>query len=57
MIVSLWVAVGATLYPPTAKAMGVLPSSAAAGCAGPAANASGLLGPLLLANASSGAAR
>ncbi|XP_070272503.1 sodium/iodide cotransporter [Myotis yumanensis] len=56
LIVSLWVAVGATLYPPTAKAMGVLPSSAA-GCAGPAANASGLLGPLLLANASSGAAR
>nr|KAF6350181.1 solute carrier family 5 member 5 [Myotis myotis] len=44
------------MYPPTAKAMGVLPSSAAA-CAGPAANASGLLGPLLLANASSGAAR
>ncbi|XP_036170744.1 sodium/iodide cotransporter isoform X3 [Myotis myotis] len=56
LIVSLWVAVGATMYPPTAKAMGVLPSSAAA-CAGPAANASGLLGPLLLANASSGAAR
>ncbi|XP_059552234.1 sodium/iodide cotransporter isoform X2 [Myotis daubentonii] len=56
LIVSLWVAVGATLYPPAAKAMGVLPSSAA-GCAGPAANASGLLGPLLLANASSGAAR
>ncbi|XP_016066291.1 PREDICTED: sodium/iodide cotransporter, partial [Miniopterus natalensis] len=53
-LLSLWVAVGATLYPPSAKSMGALPSSAAA-CAGPSANASGLLGPLLLANASSGA--
>ncbi|XP_036306172.1 sodium/iodide cotransporter isoform X2 [Pipistrellus kuhlii] len=56
LVVSLWVAVGATLYPPTAKSMGVLPASAA-GCAGPSANASGLLGPLLLANASGGATR
>lgn len=56
MVVSLWVAVGATLYLPTAKTMGVLPSSAA-GCTGPSANASGLLGPLLVANASSGATR
>ncbi|XP_054572789.1 sodium/iodide cotransporter isoform X1 [Eptesicus fuscus] len=56
LIVSLWVAVGATLYPPTARTMGVLPSSAA-GCAGPAANASGLLGRLLIANASGAATR
>ncbi|XP_045709323.1 sodium/iodide cotransporter [Phyllostomus hastatus] len=58
LTLSLWVAVGTTLYPPTAKSMGVLPSSAA-GCAGPSANASasGLLGPLLAASASSGAPR
>ncbi|XP_036997902.2 sodium/iodide cotransporter isoform X1 [Artibeus jamaicensis] len=58
LTLSLWVAVGTTLYPPTAKSTGVLPSSAA-GCAGPSANASasGLLGPLLTANASSGAPR
>ncbi|XP_045051761.1 sodium/iodide cotransporter [Desmodus rotundus] len=58
LTLSLWVAVGTTLYPPTAKSMGVLPSSAA-GCARPSANASasGLLGPLLAANASSGAPR
>ncbi|XP_058419701.1 sodium/iodide cotransporter isoform X3 [Diceros bicornis minor] len=48
---SLWVAVGAALYPPSAQSMGVLTSSAA-GCAQPSANASGLPGPLLAANAS-----
>ncbi|XP_019497331.1 PREDICTED: sodium/iodide cotransporter isoform X1 [Hipposideros armiger] len=53
---SLWVAVGATLYPPSAQSMGVLPSSAA-GCAEPSANTSGLLGPLLAINTSSGASR
>ncbi|OWK11959.1 hypothetical protein Celaphus_00002979 [Cervus elaphus hippelaphus] len=51
LALSLWVAVGATLYPPSAQSMGVLPSSAA-GCAVPSANASGLLDPLLTANAS-----
>ncbi|KAM7140626.1 sodium/iodide cotransporter [Molossus nigricans] len=56
LLFSLWVAVGATLYPPKAKSMGVLPSSAA-GCAGPSANASGFLGPLLIANDSSGPTR
>ncbi|KAM8763689.1 sodium/iodide cotransporter [Rhynchonycteris naso] len=56
LTISLWVAVGATLYPPKAKSMGVLPSSAA-GCVGPSANASGLLGPLLITSASSGAPR
>ncbi|XP_039099194.1 sodium/iodide cotransporter isoform X2 [Hyaena hyaena] len=40
---SLWVAVGATLYPPSAQSLGVLPSSATDGCAVPSANASGLL--------------
>lgn len=53
---SLWVAVGATLYPPSAQSMGVLPSSAA-GCPEPSANTSGLLGPLLAINISSGASR
>nr|XP_031293465.1 sodium/iodide cotransporter isoform X3 [Camelus dromedarius] len=52
LALSLWVAVGATLYPPSAQSMGVLPSSAA-GCAVPSANASGFLDPLLAANASS----
>uniref|UniRef100_A0A8C2NJS2 Solute carrier family 5 member 5 n=1 Tax=Capra hircus TaxID=9925 RepID=A0A8C2NJS2_CAPHI len=52
LALSLWVAVGATLYPPSAQSMGVLPSSAS-GCAVPSANASGLLDPLLTANASS----
>ncbi|XP_066206325.1 sodium/iodide cotransporter isoform X2 [Saccopteryx leptura] len=56
LTISLWVAVGATLYPPKAESMGVLPSSAA-GCAGPSANASGLLGSLLITSASSGAPR
>ncbi|XP_036884768.1 sodium/iodide cotransporter isoform X3 [Sturnira hondurensis] len=58
LTLSLWVAMGTTLYPPTAKSTGVLPSSAA-GCAGPSANAStsGLLGPILATNASSGAPR
>ncbi|XP_004384561.1 sodium/iodide cotransporter [Trichechus manatus latirostris] len=51
---SLWVAVGATLYPPSEQSMGVLPTSAA-GCAASPANASGLLGRLLASNASSGA--
>ncbi|XP_073076224.1 sodium/iodide cotransporter isoform X3 [Manis javanica] len=48
---SLWVAVGAALYPPSAQSMGVLLSSAA-NCAAPSANASGLLGPLLTTNTS-----
>ncbi|XP_057346106.1 sodium/iodide cotransporter isoform X5 [Manis pentadactyla] len=48
---SLWVAVGAALYPPSAQSMGVLLSSAA-NCAAPSANASGLLGPLLATNTS-----
>ncbi|XP_075857352.1 sodium/iodide cotransporter [Microcebus murinus] len=48
LALSLWVAVGATLYPPSAQTMGVLPSSAAR-CPAPSANASGLPGPLLLA--------
>nr|XP_031545288.1 sodium/iodide cotransporter isoform X3 [Vicugna pacos] len=52
LALSLWVAVGATLYPPSAQSMGVLPSSAA-GCAVLSANASGFLDPLLAANASS----
>ncbi|XP_004423022.1 PREDICTED: sodium/iodide cotransporter [Ceratotherium simum simum] len=54
LALSLWVAVGAALYPPSAQSMGVLTSSAA-GCAQPSANASGLPGPLLAANASGGA--
>ncbi|XP_070442682.1 sodium/iodide cotransporter [Equus przewalskii] len=54
LALSLWVAVGAALYPPSAQSMGVLTSSAA-GCAEPPANASSLLGPLLAANASGGA--
>uniref|UniRef100_A0A9L0I4D4 Solute carrier family 5 member 5 n=1 Tax=Equus asinus TaxID=9793 RepID=A0A9L0I4D4_EQUAS len=54
LALSLWVAVGAALYPPSAQSMGVLKSSAA-GCGEPPANASGLLGPLLAANASGGA--
>nr|XP_012591094.1 sodium/iodide cotransporter [Microcebus murinus] len=57
LALSLWVAVGATLYPPSAQTMGVLPSSAAR-CLAPSANASGLPGPLLPAaqalNSSSG---
>ncbi|XP_039723765.1 sodium/iodide cotransporter isoform X4 [Pteropus medius] len=56
LALSLWVAVGATLYPPSAQSMGVLPSSVA-GCAVLSANASGVLGPLLASNASSGAPR
>ncbi|XP_069915086.1 sodium/iodide cotransporter [Oryctolagus cuniculus] len=53
LVLSLWVAVGATLYPPSAQMMGVLPSSAA-DCAAPSANASGFPAPLLAANASGG---
>ncbi|ELW67165.1 Sodium/iodide cotransporter [Tupaia chinensis] len=52
LLLSLWVAVGATLYPPSAQSMGVL-SSSAAGCAAPAANASDLLDRLLAINSSS----
>ncbi|XP_036022484.1 sodium/iodide cotransporter isoform X2 [Onychomys torridus] len=48
LAVSLWVAVGATLYPPGEHIMGVLPTSAA-GCT----NASVLMGPPGAANASS----
>ncbi|XP_062035427.1 sodium/iodide cotransporter-like [Lepus europaeus] len=53
LVLSLWVAVGATLYPPSAQMMGVLPSSAA-DCGAPSANASGFPYPLLAANASGG---
>ncbi|KAK7805143.1 hypothetical protein U0070_004269 [Myodes glareolus] len=49
LAVSLWVALGATLYPPGEQIMGVLPTSAA-GCT----NASLLMGPPGAANASSG---
>nr|XP_019592283.1 PREDICTED: sodium/iodide cotransporter isoform X1 [Rhinolophus sinicus] len=56
LALSLWVAVGSTLYPPSAQSMGVLPSSAA-GCAESSANASDLLGPLFAPNASSEAPR
>ncbi|XP_037673829.1 sodium/iodide cotransporter [Choloepus didactylus] len=45
LALALWVALGATVYPPSAQIMGVLPTSAA-GCSGPAANASlGALSP------------
>ncbi|XP_058148801.1 LOW QUALITY PROTEIN: sodium/iodide cotransporter [Dasypus novemcinctus] len=46
LALSLWVAVGASVYPPSAQSMGVLPTSTA-GC-----NASGLLGAPPAANAS-----
>uniref|UniRef100_A0A8I5Y1G6 Solute carrier family 5 member 5 n=1 Tax=Rattus norvegicus TaxID=10116 RepID=A0A8I5Y1G6_RAT len=49
LAVSLWVAVGATLYPPGEQTMGVLPTSAA-GCT----NDSVLLGPPGATNASNG---
>ncbi|KAM6216844.1 sodium/iodide cotransporter [Rhynchocyon petersi] len=49
---SLWVAVGSTLYPPSEQTMGVLPTSAA-GCVMSPTNASDLLGPMLTSNASS----
>ncbi|XP_025845435.1 sodium/iodide cotransporter isoform X1 [Vulpes vulpes] len=52
LVLSLWVAVGATLYPPSIQSLGVLPSSAA-GCAVPSANASDLTGLLLANNTSS----
>ncbi|XP_006749640.1 sodium/iodide cotransporter [Leptonychotes weddellii] len=52
LALSLWVAVGATLYPPSTQSLGVLPSSAA-GCVVPSANSSGLLGQLLATNTSS----
>ncbi|XP_004595851.1 sodium/iodide cotransporter [Ochotona princeps] len=56
LVVSLWVAVGATLYPPSAPMMGVLPSSAADCAATSWANASssGSLDSLLAANTSTG---
>ncbi|XP_044109870.1 sodium/iodide cotransporter isoform X3 [Neovison vison] len=52
MALSLWVAVGATLYPPSTQSLGVLPSSAD-GCVMPSANASEFLGQLLATNTSS----
>lgn len=52
LAVSLWVALGATLYPPGEQIMGVLPTSAA-GCI----NASLLMGPPGAANTSSGVPR
>ncbi|XP_013362734.1 PREDICTED: sodium/iodide cotransporter [Chinchilla lanigera] len=48
---SLWVALGATLYPPSEQTMGVLPSSAA-GCVVPSSNASVLLDSLPTLNSS-----
>uniref|UniRef100_G1R1S4 Solute carrier family 5 member 5 n=1 Tax=Nomascus leucogenys TaxID=61853 RepID=G1R1S4_NOMLE len=47
LALSLWVALGATLYPPSEQTMRVLPSSAA-GCVALSVNASGLLDPALL---------
>nr|XP_039322617.1 LOW QUALITY PROTEIN: sodium/iodide cotransporter [Saimiri boliviensis boliviensis] len=44
LALSLWVALGATLYPPSEQTMRVLPSSAAR-CVALSANASGLLDP------------
>nr|XP_054106380.1 sodium/iodide cotransporter isoform X2 [Callithrix jacchus] len=44
LTLSLWVALGATLYPPSEQTMRVLPSSAAR-CVALSANASGLLDP------------
>ncbi|XP_006876352.1 PREDICTED: sodium/iodide cotransporter [Chrysochloris asiatica] len=52
LALSLWVAVGASLYPPSEQTMGVLPTSAA-GCEELPSNASSLLGPVLTFNASS----
>uniref|UniRef100_A0A2K6TLB7 Solute carrier family 5 member 5 n=1 Tax=Saimiri boliviensis boliviensis TaxID=39432 RepID=A0A2K6TLB7_SAIBB len=57
LALSLWVALGATLYPPSEQTMRVLPSSAAR-CVALSANASGLLDPSRLpANDSSRAPR
>ncbi|PNJ28496.1 sodium/iodide cotransporter [Pongo abelii] len=47
LALSLWVALGATLYPPSEQTMRVLPSSAAR-CVALSVNASGLLDPALL---------
>ncbi|XP_046293225.1 sodium/iodide cotransporter isoform X2 [Marmota monax] len=52
LALSLWVAMGATLYPPSAQIMGVLPSSTY-GCGTLSANASDLLELTLTTNASS----
>lgn len=52
LVLSLWVALGATLYPPSAQSMGVLPSSAA-GCMMPSANVSDFLSVPFTANMSS----
>nr|XP_040146219.1 sodium/iodide cotransporter isoform X2 [Ictidomys tridecemlineatus] len=52
LALSLWVAMGATLYPPSAQIMGVLPSSTH-GCETLSANASDLLELTLATNASS----
>ncbi|XP_037360305.1 sodium/iodide cotransporter [Talpa occidentalis] len=51
LALSLWVALGATLYPPSAQSMGVLPSSATS-CRVPSANASSLLSVPLTVNVS-----
>uniref|UniRef100_A0A452RVD7 Solute carrier family 5 member 5 n=1 Tax=Ursus americanus TaxID=9643 RepID=A0A452RVD7_URSAM len=53
LALSLWVAVGATLYPPSTQSLGVLPSSAA-DCVVHSANASGPLDPLLATNTTRG---
>ncbi|XP_060038308.1 sodium/iodide cotransporter [Erinaceus europaeus] len=47
LVLSLWVSVGASLYPPSAQSMGVLPASIT-GCLVPSANASKHQGELLL---------
>lgn len=47
LALSLWVSVGASLYPPSAQSMGVLPASIT-GCLVPSANASKHQGELLL---------
>ncbi|XP_075393967.1 sodium/iodide cotransporter [Tenrec ecaudatus] len=52
LALSLWVVVGAILYPPSEQTMGVLPTSAT-GCAASPANASALLDPMLVSKAPS----
>ncbi|XP_045847431.1 sodium/iodide cotransporter [Meles meles] len=52
LALSLWVAVGATLYPPSTQSLGVLPSSAD-GCVMLSTNASEFLGQLHATNTSS----
>nr|XP_004665995.1 sodium/iodide cotransporter [Jaculus jaculus] len=51
LALSLWVSLGATLYPPSEQTMGVLPTSAS-GCEALATNVSVLLDPLVAASGS-----